>query len=81
MFVVEYRTISTLGFVHPTRVATLGAHIAASADEAAAHLMRTTQNVEVVRVRYAPNQCDACQETGAVHCSDPANCGGPWTCP
>lgn len=22
--------------------------------------------------------CKGCREAGAVHCSDPANCGGPW---
>ena len=22
--------------------------------------------------------CKPCRETGAIHCSDPANCGGPW---
>lgn len=22
--------------------------------------------------------CDACLDTGAVHCADPSNCGGPW---
>lgn len=22
--------------------------------------------------------CKPCNETGAVHCADPANCGGPW---
>jgi len=24
-------------------------------------------------------RCKACRETGAIHCSDPENCGGPWT--
>ena len=24
-------------------------------------------------------RCEACRETGAIHCSDPENCGGPWT--
>lgn len=23
--------------------------------------------------------CRPCRETGAIHCSDPANCGGPWS--
>ena len=28
-----------------------------------------------------PKRCDPCHDTGVVHCSDPANCGGPWdTC-
>ena len=22
-------------------------------------------------------RCEPCRETGAIHCSDPANCGGP----
>lgn len=26
-------------------------------------------------------RCEACRETGAIHCSDPENCGGPWTVP
>lgn len=26
-------------------------------------------------------RCGACRETGAIHCSDPENCGGPWTVP
>ena len=26
----------------------------------------------------AGKRCEACRETGAVHCADPANCGGPW---
>jgi hypothetical protein len=26
----------------------------------------------------APKRCEPCRATGAVHCSDPANCGGPW---
>ena len=28
-----------------------------------------------------PLRCKACRETGAIHCSDPENCGGPWTVP
>ena len=24
-------------------------------------------------------RCEPCRETGLVHCSDPENCGGPWT--
>jgi hypothetical protein len=28
-----------------------------------------------------PLRCEACRETGAIHCSDPENCGGPWTVP
>ena len=27
---------------------------------------------------YVPNRCEACRATGAIHCSDPGNCGGPW---
>lgn len=23
-------------------------------------------------------RCEACRAVGAVHCSDPSNCGGPW---
>lgn len=26
-------------------------------------------------------RCKPCRETGAIHCSDPENCGGPWTVP
>jgi hypothetical protein len=26
----------------------------------------------------APKRCEECRATGAVHCSDPENCGGPW---
>jgi hypothetical protein len=26
-------------------------------------------------------RCEPCREAGAVHCSDPKNCGGPWTVP
>lgn len=26
----------------------------------------------------APKRCEPCRATGAVHCSDPENCGGPW---
>lgn len=25
--------------------------------------------------------CEACRNTGAIHCSDPVNCGGPWSDP
>ena len=25
-----------------------------------------------------PKRCEPCRATGAVHCSDPENCGGPW---
>ena len=27
----------------------------------------------------AYTRCEPCRETGLVHCSDPLNCGGPWT--
>ena len=23
-------------------------------------------------------RCEPCNATGAIHCADPANCGGPW---
>ncbi len=26
----------------------------------------------------APKRCEPCRATGAVHCSDPEHCGGPW---
>lgn len=52
MFIVEYRTISRLGMVYPTRVATLGLHKATSAAEAAAHILKTTPHVEIVNVEY-----------------------------
>lgn len=26
----------------------------------------------------AEKRCDPCRETGAIHCADPSNCGGPW---
>lgn len=25
-----------------------------------------------------PKRCEACRSKGLLHCSDPANCGGPW---
>jgi hypothetical protein len=25
-----------------------------------------------------PKRCEPCRATGAVHCADPENCGGPW---
>lgn len=25
--------------------------------------------------------CEPCRNTGAIHCSDPVNCGGPWSDP
>ena len=28
--------------------------------------------------RPVPKRCEPCRATGAVHCSDPENCGGPW---
>ncbi len=28
-----------------------------------------------------PLRCEDCRKTGAIHCSDPENCGGPWTVP
>ncbi len=28
-----------------------------------------------------PMRCEPCRETGAIHCADPQNCGGPWTTP
>lgn len=24
-------------------------------------------------------RCEPCRQTGAIHCADPANCGGPWS--
>jgi len=55
MFIVEYRTISRFGRVYPTRVATVGVHRATSAEEAAAHILSTTQNVEVISATYCPH--------------------------
>lgn len=54
MFYVEYRTISRLGRCYPSRIATVGNHRATSEREAAAHLLRTIQNVEVLNVTHAP---------------------------
>lgn len=54
MFYVEYRTVSRLGLRYPSRIATVGIHKATSGQEAAAHLLRTTRNVEVLSVTYAP---------------------------
>ena len=52
MFIVEYKTISRLGLIYPIRVATIGIHVATTEAEAAARLLRTTQNVEVISVRF-----------------------------
>lgn len=54
MFVIEYRTISRVGISYPIRVATVGPHKAISAEEAAAHILRTTQNVEIISATYRP---------------------------
>ena len=26
-------------------------------------------------------RCEPCRATGLIHCSDPENCGGPWSKP
>ncbi len=52
MFSVEYRTISRTGNIYPSRFANVGAHKAQSAEAAAAHILRTTQNVEIISVEY-----------------------------
>lgn len=31
-----------------------------------------------IAARATPKRCEPCRATGAIHCSDPANCGGPW---
>ncbi len=54
MFYVEYRTISRLGLTYPSRIATVGLHKASTAQEAAAHILRTSQNVEIIGSTYAP---------------------------
>lgn len=28
--------------------------------------------------RPVPKRCEPCRATGALHCADPENCGGPW---
>lgn len=55
MFVVEYRTVSRLGLIYPTRVLTLGMHKATNLGEAETYVARCLgPNVEIVSARYQP---------------------------
>lgn len=36
---------------------------------------------EPVQQPAEPKRCIPCRNTGLWHCSDPENCGGPWTTP
>lgn len=31
-----------------------------------------------MRSALGVKRCIPCREVGALHCSDPSNCGGPW---
>ena len=52
MFDVEYRTIGQNGRVHPSSVASVGAHKAQSKAEAAAYVVAKFGRVEVLSVEY-----------------------------
>lgn len=37
-----------------------------------------SQDVQDKLRLHFSNVCVPCRNTGMIHCSDPANCGGPW---
>ena len=41
-------------------------------------LKRAVEALAKVGAGRTAKHCDPCRETGAIHCSDPENCGGPW---